>query len=397
MKITKEKVITFFEDGCSKEEAEAIHRCLIENPAVLHDFFPEEEWMAFQVMEDLPPDWSQKVWKKIQAGKALVSGTMSTGPAGSAMNTTVNTALVSGTVNTVLVNGAASTAPVNGRLSLLYIVRTAVAIAAMGAGFFILKQYAGGKADPGVKLANVLPSGSSLPLKNRDTVLINRTSRIRKDTLTDGSVVELSPASRLKFQWNFERDKRSITLSGEALFNVARETYRPFTVITSGFTTTVLGTVFRIKAYTDKNKATVQLLKGKVIVRNLTHPSQAKFLLDGQECVFDNSKNSLSMSTNESPAAQTSITNTGLPVDNSLEETDKEVLFKHLPLPRVFTILSKTYHTPILFTDADLRKRNFTGSIEKDQTLEDALNTIAQLNDLLVTRQDGSYRITLRQ
>ena len=47
--------------------------------------------------------------------------------------------------------------------------------------------------------------------------------------------------------------------------------------------------------------------------------------------------------------------------------------------------------------DKDLRGRTFTGSIEKDQPLEDALNTIAQLNDLLASRQDSSYRITTRR
>jgi transmembrane sensor len=352
MKITIELVIAFFEDKCSKEEAEAIHRYLVENPGLLHDFFPEEEWMAFQGAEDLPQKWSQKVWKKIQAGKT----------------------------------------PVTGRVRFMNIIRiAAAAMAVIAVGIFAFKQYAGGKADPGVKLASI-PS-----VENRDTVLTNQTTRIRKDTLTDGSVVELFPASRLRFHWNFDGDKRSIILSGEALFNVARETHRPFTVITRGFTTTVLGTVFRIKAYTDKNTANVRLLKGKIVVRSLTHPSQAEFLLEGQECTFDNGKDSLSMSAVARPAIQMSVTDTGLPVDSSQEETDREVLFRHMPLPRVFTILSKTYHAPILFINADLRKRNFTGSIEKDEPLEDALNTIAQLNDLLVIRQDGSYRITLRQ
>lgn len=354
MKITKELVIAFFEDRCSKEEAEAIHWYLQENPGLLHDFFPEEEWTGFQVTEGLPGGLSENVWKKIQAGKT----------------------------------------PVTGRVRTLFVIKVAASVVLIAAGIFVFKQFPGGKTELHATLAVAAPAES------RDTVLTNRTAKPWKAVLTDGSVVELSPASTLILRWNFEQGKRSVRLLGEALFNVAREKQRPFTVITRGFTTTVLGTVFRIRAYADKKLASVRLLSGKVMVKNLTHPSQVTTLIPGQECTFDNSKNSLTRAAAAlrpvmpSHAPEPEIDNLA---DSSSEITDKQILFKNLPLPRVLAILSETYHTSIQFTNADLRRRKFTGSIQKDQSLEDALNTIAQLNDLLFTRQDGAYRITLRQ
>jgi transmembrane sensor len=354
MKITKELLAAFFEDRCSTEEAEAIHRHLKENPQLLHDYFPDEEWLTFEEVQALPGQRSEKVWEAIQGTKH----------------------------------------PVTGRISTLYLLRTAAAIIVVIAGFFIYKQYADRKPGPGVRLA------ATQPAENRDTLLVNRTEHLLRDTLTDGSMVELSPASALRFHWNFDRASRFITLSGEALFDVTKDAHRPFTVITGGVTTTVLGTIFRIRAYTGGNIASIRLLKGKVLVRNLIHPAQEEVLLEGQECTFDNAKNNLSRAVADRPAMHAAIQggHTGvLPAGSSMEETDKEILFKHLPLPSVFGILSKTYHTPILFTNTELRNRNFTGSIQKNQSIEDALNTIAQLNDLSVTRRDDGYRITLRQ
>ena len=63
MKITKELVIAFFEDRCSKEEAEAVYKHLQENPRILRDYFPEEEWMDFNAVEVPTEPWSEDVWK----------------------------------------------------------------------------------------------------------------------------------------------------------------------------------------------------------------------------------------------------------------------------------------------------------------------------------------------
>jgi transmembrane sensor len=354
MKITKEQVIAFFEDRSSRREVEAIYWYLAENPQLLHDFFSEEEWLAFKGTQDLPGQRAEEIWETIQGEKH----------------------------------------PVTSRVRPLYLLRTAAAVVAIAVGSFIYKQYADRQPGPGVRLAAIQPAPKS------DTLLINRTEHLLKDTLTDGSVVELSPASTLGLHWNFDRNNRSVRLSGEALFDVTKDAHRPFTVITRGFTTTVLGTVFRIKAYAGRNMASIRLLKGKVLVRNLVHPTQEELLLEGQACAFDNAKNNLSRTATDRPATHSIPPDSpqeGLTGDSSLEETDKEILFKHLPLPNVLAILSKTYHTPIFFTHAKLRHRNFTGSVQKDHPIEDALNAIAQLNDLLVTRQDSSYRITLRR
>lgn len=339
MKITKELVIAFFEDRCSKEEAEAVYKHLQENPQILRDYFPEEEWMEFNAVEAPTETWSEEVWEKIRPAK----------------------------------------------IRLIHFIRVAAAIVVIGSGVFAYRYYT-------MRAPQELVASTII----RDTTLTNNSPRPRRDTLTDGSVVDLYPGSSLRLRWNFEKDKRVITLSGEAQFNVQKDKTRPFTVLSKGIETTVLGTVFRIRDYAEKSVASVRLISGKVLVRNLIHPDQTEILLAGQECAFDNRKSTLTRIVVPKHLAAPTLELDQL-ADGAEQETETEILFRNLPLPKVLAALSRSYHTPIQFRNADLSNRSFTGSVQKTQSLEDALNSIAELNDLLVTEQDGSYRIAIRR
>ena len=84
-------------------------------------------------------------------------------------------------------------------------------------------------------------------------------------TLSDGTQVLLSANSRLVYAKNFSADKREVTLTGEARFNVAKDANRPFIVRTKQIQTQVLGTVFDVKAY-PQTPPDVTLYEGKVEV-----------------------------------------------------------------------------------------------------------------------------------
>jgi transmembrane sensor len=214
-------------------------------------------------------------------------------------------------------------------------------------------------------------------------------------TLDDGSVVELSPASRLSFHRDFQRAKRTVFLSGEAIFRVAEDKCRPFTVFARGFSTTVLGTEFRIRAYADSITSCIQLLSGKVLVRNLQHPDQTACLLAGQQCSFNTVKNSLSGMSAIYPASPSYKNGAVLnsQADGGSEDNDSEILFKNESLTRVLSRLSEFYHTPVRFDRVEMNKRKFTGSVQKDQSLQEALKIITLLNELHVDQKDSVYRV----
>jgi hypothetical protein len=84
--------------------------------------------------------------------------------------------------------------------------------------------------------------------------------------LPDGTKVWLNNASSLRYPIAFSGNTREVALTGEAYFEVAKNSAKPFTVTANAINVHVLGTAFNIKAYTAENLHAV-LLEGKVRVQ----------------------------------------------------------------------------------------------------------------------------------
>jgi ferric-dicitrate binding protein FerR (iron transport regulator) len=92
-------------------------------------------------------------------------------------------------------------------------------------------------------------------------------SGLRKQViLADGSTVTLNSNSKLKVPSNYNQSDRHLLLEGEALFDVAKDDQRPFTVTAGKVNVEALGTTFKVSAYVFNKGITVLLLSGKVRV-----------------------------------------------------------------------------------------------------------------------------------
>lgn len=106
--------------------------------------------------------------------------------------------------------------------------------------------------------------------------------------LNDGTKVTLNANSTIKFPKIFERKKRTITLIGEAFFEVAKDKSKPFTVEAKGTKTTVLGTEFNVSAYPSRPDVKVALLEGSVEL--LVNSGRDKILLKPSEMAIFSKK-----------------------------------------------------------------------------------------------------------
>jgi ferric-dicitrate binding protein FerR (iron transport regulator) len=99
-------------------------------------------------------------------------------------------------------------------------------------------------------------------------------------TLPDGTKVWLNAASSLKFPASFSSLKtRSVELTGEAYFEVAKDKTHPFIVKTDKQEVQVLGTHFNINAYNDEGSTKTTLLEGSVrVVYALRDPEPTRHL-----------------------------------------------------------------------------------------------------------------------
>jgi ferric-dicitrate binding protein FerR (iron transport regulator) len=90
-----------------------------------------------------------------------------------------------------------------------------------------------------------------------------QSGRVTSARLADGSRVTLAAGSVLDVPREFGRE-RDVTLIGQAYFEIAHDSTRPFRVHTRGALTRVLGTRFDVRAYPEDSNVTVLVTEGRV-------------------------------------------------------------------------------------------------------------------------------------
>lgn len=83
-------------------------------------------------------------------------------------------------------------------------------------------------------------------------------------TLPDGTDVWLNAGTTLQYPVNFLKEKRDITLDGEAYFDVTHDREHPFIVHTAKMDVEVMGTRFYVDAYKKENNFETSLIEGQV-------------------------------------------------------------------------------------------------------------------------------------
>lgn len=87
--------------------------------------------------------------------------------------------------------------------------------------------------------------------------------------LPDGTMVWLNAASSLRYPTAFTGGERKVEISGEAYFEVVKDSHQPFKVkIGEQGEVEVLGTHFNVDAYPDESSINTTLLEGAVRVNN---------------------------------------------------------------------------------------------------------------------------------
>ncbi len=155
-------------------------------------------------------------------------------------------------------------------------------------------------------------SGAGLLAQQGNTSIINKDGRIVYDprnmrsgetiyntistprggqyqlVLPDDTKVWLNATSALKFPVAFTGNSRTVELTGEAYFEVAKNPARPFFVKVKDVEVKVLGTHFNIMAYDEEQAIKTTLLEGSV--RTSMVNGQLSILKPGQQAVIHDSR-----------------------------------------------------------------------------------------------------------
>lgn len=117
---------------------------------------------------------------------------------------------------------------------------------------------------------NQSPASTEHDLMKKDVQMVSTAEKRQKLLLSDGTVVVLQAHSSITFPEKFGQKDRIVYLNGEALFDVHRDTSKPFRVYAGNLVTEVLGTSFTVKSYQNELTSEVIVWSGKVRVYNTT-------------------------------------------------------------------------------------------------------------------------------
>ncbi|SFC68246.1 ferric-dicitrate binding protein FerR, regulates iron transport through sigma-19 [Parapedobacter composti] len=180
-------------------------------------------------------------------------------------------------------------------------------------------------------------------------------------TLSDGSRIWLGNASSVRYPKGFQQDRRDVFLEGQAFFEVAPDSTKPFWVHTNGLDIQVLGTSFDVKNYEGEVIKTVTVATGKVLVQP-QHAGKEWTLGKGDQIIC------------HATANQYRVQPADLTV--ALAWKNGELIFRDTPLEEIATQLQRWYGADINIVSRSLLKRRLSLSV-KDEPLQRVLNMLA--------------------
>ena len=206
-------------------------------------------------------------------------------------------------------------------------------------------------------------------------------------TLPDSSHVWLNAGTLISFDQHFGTDNRSLTLEGEAFFDVEKSEV-PFKVHTVAYDIAVLGTAFNVKAYRNDDVVSTTLIRGALKVNRVTaagvteeillHPNE-KITLQGLPA--ERSGHPLILQKNIDAVAEADWKDGWLTVrGESLNELSKKI--------------ERLYNVTIHFEDDSLKAYKYTGRIQQF-SLEQVLKALALTSPIDFVINEKS--VTLRE
>ena len=166
--------------------------------------------------------------------------------------------------------------------------------------------------------------------------------------LPDGTRVWLNAATELKYPVRFVGKERRVYLSGEAYFEVQRDTAKPFIVVMNGNEVRVLGTEFNVRSYKDEKCQFTTLVTGKVLLT--THDRKCMELLPNEQGIVD---------------PQGELRKEQVDVALYTAWKDGNFVFRKQCLENIMEIVERWYDLKVTFEDEWCKQVSFSGNVER--------------------------------
>lgn len=231
------------------------------------------------------------------------------------------------------------------------------------------------KAEDGQLVYTVADNGEKQPASKMNTISTPNGGQWQV-RLPDGTIVWLNAASTLSYPVSFKGERnRTVTLNGEAYFEVAKDKDKPFVVHSEKQDVEVLGTHFNINAYTNEPTLKTTLLEGAVKVN--VAGKTAAFLKPGEQAVL----------------TAGGIKTAEMNVQLSIDWKNDEFRFKNESLSSILRKVSRWYDVNIIYTSGQHPMPTFSGSVSRFEDVSAILKMLEQAGDVKFSIEGKNIRV----
>jgi len=190
--------------------------------------------------------------------------------------------------------------------------------------------------------------------------------------LEDGTEVIVNRNSSLRYSRKFFQEERKVFLSGEAWFDVARDTTMPFVIDAGAALVEVLGTSFNVNAYRDNPTVEISVESGLVAMSAKEDKKDLIVMKAGSGGSYNKNQRELKLIPTSDP--------------NSISWKTRELFFDASTLREVVVLVNRVYNSHIVILNEELASCPITVTF-RDQTLEAILNVLELTLDLQLSHE----------
>jgi len=187
----------------------------------------------------------------------------------------------------------------------------------------------------------------------------------KRITLSDGSMVAVNAGSTLIYPKDFTGDTRTVFLTGEANFSVAKNPDKPFIVKTKHIDIRALGTKFCVQSYPSARYTKATLIEGSVKVDMEENKDKSYILKPNDQLVYSNADNKISVINVD--AVKVASWENGY------------LIFQGATFDEIAQTLERKYNVAINYDGKKLNQQSYFVKFNPDETIEDAMNVLTIL------------------
>lgn len=200
----------------------------------------------------------------------------------------------------------------------------------------------------------------------------NTTQATKLIALPDGSSIFLKKGSKVAYSRKFDEPNRTVHLTGEAYFEIAKDASRPFLVHAHELSTKVLGTSFTIRAYPNDKDVVVTVRSGRVAVFPQSNRKQSpKTRLATPEEIVLTRNQQIVFARQQARFVRTSRVLATTPLfPKGLSTSLPTFDFNATPISEVFSQLEKVYGVKIIYDKNGLGTCRLTADLTNESLAE---------------------------